>query len=92
MEWLGFPLGKEGQTGRVPVQEVAVSNGPYLTLCKKARDGNGSQTFPRRGRVMVRPPKKSLTTAAAAEQEAAERRIPMPGSVGRQEKVQIVSG
>src|SRR5688572_10230863 len=86
---LAVPFGKERDASGVPVQEVAVSDRPDLALCKEPRDGNRSQKFRGRSRIMVRPSKEPPTTAATAEHEGAERRMPMAGSVGRQQRVQI---
>src|SRR6185437_11776473 len=89
--WL-VSLGKDRQTSRVSMQEVTVSDGPYLALRKEACDGNRSQAFHSRSDVMVRSSKKPSTTAATAEHECAERRMPVNGSIGRQHRVQIFRG
>jgi hypothetical protein len=74
------------------MQEVAVSDGPYLALRKEPCDGDRSQAFHSYGYIMVRSAKEPPTAAATAEQEGAERRTPMFGSVGCQQRVQIVCG
>ena|SRR6478609_7630713 len=89
---LAVPFGKESNAGSVPVQEVPMADRPDFTLCKEPRDRNRSQAFRCRCRIMVLSPKECPTTAATAEHEGAEWRMPMADSVGFQQRVQIFRG
>jgi hypothetical protein len=89
---LAISFGKQGNTGSVPVQEVPMADRPDFALCKKPRDRNRSQAFRCRCRIMILPPEESPTTAATAEHEGAERRMPMADSVGFQQRIQIFRG
>lgn len=90
--WLRISLGKERQAGGVPVQEITMADRSDLTLCEEPRDRNRSQSVGRGGGIVMRSAEQPPTSATTAEHERAKSRMPMAGSIGRQQDVQVFRG
>lgn len=84
---LPITLGEKRHARRIPVQEIPAADRSDLALREKSREGDRAKPFRRCRCIVVRSSEQTLPPAAATEQEGPKGRVPMRGSVGRQQCV-----